>query len=49
VIKRDENGAMSPSGEYQCVGCNLVFTDLDAWRTAASEKEELQPEGLNRQ
>lgn len=36
VIKRDDSGAMMPSGELQCVGCKLVFTDIDEWRFGPS-------------
>jgi hypothetical protein len=32
VIKRDVDGAMNPSGENQCVGCKLIFMDIDEWR-----------------
>jgi hypothetical protein len=39
VIKRDENGTMMPSGEHQCVGCKLIFTDIDAWRIGPVELE----------
>jgi hypothetical protein len=49
VIKRDENGTMMPSGEHQCVGCKMVFTDIDAWRAATAEKQEVQTEGQDRQ
>ena len=49
VIKRGENGTMMPSGEHQCVGCKLVFTDIDAWRTAPAQKEEVQTEGQHTQ
>ena len=38
VIKRDENGTMSASGEHQCVGCKLIFTDIDKWRNAPAAK-----------
>jgi hypothetical protein len=38
VIKRDENGTMMPSGEHQCVGCKLIFTDIDAWSVDADRK-----------
>lgn len=38
VIKRDEGGTMNPSGAYQCVGCELIFTDIDAWRNAPAAK-----------
>ncbi len=24
---------MRPSGQYRCVGCNLVFNSIDEWRT----------------
>ena len=30
---------MKPSGEYQCVGCKLVFTDIDTWRNAPAKEE----------
>jgi hypothetical protein len=33
VISRDEAGGMRPSGQYRCVGCNLVFNSIDEWRT----------------
>jgi len=49
VIKRNENGTMMPSGEHQCVGCKMVFTDIDAWRTSTAEKQEIQTEGQDRQ
>ena len=39
VIKRDENGTMMPSGEHQCVGCKLIFTDIDAWRNAPAKED----------
>jgi len=39
VIKRDESGTMKPSGEYQCVGCKLVFTDIDTWRNAPAKED----------
>jgi hypothetical protein len=32
LIARDENGAMRPSGQYQCVQCKQVFRDVKAWR-----------------
>ena len=32
VIKRDELGAITMSGAYQCTGCRLEFTDIDTWR-----------------
>ena len=32
VIKRDDSGIMKPSGEYQCVGCKFLFTDIDVWK-----------------
>jgi DNA-directed RNA polymerase subunit RPC12/RpoP len=38
VIGRDENGAMKPTGEYQCVGCGLKFKDLDEWRQGARKE-----------
>jgi hypothetical protein len=40
VIKRDESGTMSPSGENQCVGCKLIFTDIDEWRIGPSPENE---------
>jgi hypothetical protein len=39
VIKRDDSGNMSPSGEYQCVGCDLVFKNIGEWRNAPAAKE----------
>jgi hypothetical protein len=39
VIKRDEDGAMNPSGESQCVGCNLIFTEIDEWRVGPAAKK----------
>jgi len=39
VIKRHENGTMMPSGEHQCVGCKLIFTDIDAWRNAPAKED----------
>jgi hypothetical protein len=32
VIKRDDSGDMRPSGEHQCVGCKMIFTDVEEWR-----------------
>jgi len=32
VIKRDGTGTMKPSGEYQCVGCKFLFTDIEVWK-----------------
>lgn len=32
LMERDERGAMSPSGQYQCVQCRQVFTDVRQWR-----------------
>lgn len=32
IIRRDQQGVMRPSGQYQCTGCNRVFTTLDTWR-----------------
>jgi hypothetical protein len=37
VIKRDDSGTMKPSGEYQCVGCKLVFMDIATWRSAPAK------------
>ena len=39
VIKRDENGSMNPSGASQCVGCKLIFTEIDEWRVGPAAKE----------
>ena len=49
VIKRDENGTMMPSGEHQCVGCKLVFTDIDVWRNVPVQKEESQADDQDMQ
>jgi hypothetical protein len=38
LIKRDGNGAMNPSGENQCVGCKLIFTEIDEWRVGPAAK-----------
>jgi hypothetical protein len=40
VIKRDESGTMKPSGEHQCVGCKLIFTDIDQWRIGQSPEND---------
>jgi hypothetical protein len=32
IIKRDDQGVMRASGQYQCTGCKLVFATLDEWR-----------------
>jgi hypothetical protein len=45
VIKRDEDGAMSPSGESQCVGCKLIFTDIDEWRVGPAVSEGAEAQG----
>ncbi len=45
VIKRDENGAMNPSGESQCVGCKLIFTEIDEWRVGPSAKNSEPAQG----
>jgi hypothetical protein len=42
VIKRDESGTMKPSGESQCVGCNLIFTEIDEWRVVPAADEGAQ-------
>jgi hypothetical protein len=39
VIKRDDRGTMNASGEYQCVGCDLVFRNIDEWRNAPAVTE----------
>jgi hypothetical protein len=36
VIKRDGSGKMRSSGQYQCVGCRLVFTSINEWRIGAA-------------
>lgn len=38
VIKRDELGAMTMSGTYQCTGCRLEFTTIDEWRTGTVDQ-----------
>jgi hypothetical protein len=43
VIKRDANGKMGSSGQYQCVGCRLVFTSLNEWRHGVTAQEQ-QPQ-----
>jgi len=35
IIRRDDQGVMRPSGQYQCTGCILVFTTLNAWRNGS--------------
>jgi hypothetical protein len=40
VIKRDESGTMKPSGEHQCVGCKMVFTNIDEWRNGPAAKDD---------
>jgi hypothetical protein len=51
VIKRDDDGAMNPSGESQCVGCKLIFADIDEWRIGpaaakgAQVQEQIQVHG----
>jgi hypothetical protein len=46
VIKRDENGTLKPSGEHQCVGCKLIFTEIDEWRIGpAPENDQPNPSG----
>jgi hypothetical protein len=45
VIKRDDSGTMKPSGEHQCVGCKLIFTNIDEWRTAPVAKHDLPTQG----
>jgi hypothetical protein len=42
VIRRDEDGAMNPSGESQCVGCKLIFTEIDEWRMVPAANEGAQ-------
>lgn len=32
LMERDEKGAMSPSGQYQCVQCRQVFSHVAQWR-----------------
>ena len=40
VIKRDESGNMQPSGQYQCVGCKLIFTHIEEWRIGPNPKND---------
>jgi hypothetical protein len=40
VIKRDDSGNMKPSGEHECVGCKLIFTDIDEWRGVLDAKDD---------
>jgi hypothetical protein len=42
VIKRDGDGAMNQSGESQCVGCKLIFTEIDEWRMGPAVSEGVQ-------
>jgi DNA-directed RNA polymerase subunit RPC12/RpoP len=49
VIKRDDSGTMKPSGEYQCVRCKLIFTDIDEWRRAPVENTVAQTQGHHTQ
>ena len=37
VIARDDGGAMTPTGLYQCSGCSVVFTDPKAWREGGGD------------
>jgi hypothetical protein len=30
---------MNPSGESQCVGCKLIFTEIDGWRVGPAAKD----------
>ena len=34
VIARDAGGRLTATGQYQCAGCSLTFSDLTAWRGA---------------
>lgn len=37
-MARDDLGAMRPSGQYQCVRCQRVFTDIGQWRAGSAAK-----------
>jgi hypothetical protein len=47
VIKRDVNGTMNPSGESQCVGCKLIFTEIDEWRVGPVSAENVKDKTLD--
>jgi len=51
IIRRDQQGVMRPSGQYQCTGCNLVFTTLGEWRNGEvlykSAEQNLQDQPQN--
>lgn len=32
ILERDEQGAMRPSGRFQCVKCLLPFSSIREWR-----------------
>lgn len=33
---RSDKGVMQRNGQYQCVKCNLTFTDIREWRDGSS-------------
>ncbi|MBK6854281.1 MAG: hypothetical protein IPG93_22535 [Burkholderiales bacterium] len=39
VIGRDEQGAMRPTGQYRCTGCDIVFSSARAWREGSGEAQ----------
>jgi hypothetical protein len=36
VVARSDKGVMQRNGQYQCVKCNLTFTDIREWRDGSS-------------
>ncbi|NCN70801.1 MAG: hypothetical protein GW907_06585 [Betaproteobacteria bacterium] len=38
IIKRDDQGVMSPSGEFKCTGCSLTFKTIDEWRAGTTDR-----------
>jgi len=46
VIKRDESGTMKPTEEHQCVGCKLIFKEIDEWRIGPAQQRD-QPAQAN--
>ena len=32
VVARNDKGVLQPTGQYQCVKCNLTFTEIREWR-----------------
>lgn len=48
LMARDETGVMRPSGQYQCVQCRTVFSQIEQWRgrapvTRSAPDEDLRP------